>query len=38
MVKVLAGKWGGVEFKFSDVALASLKDFISRQVFATDSR
>ena len=32
--KNLAGKWGGVEFKFSDAALASLKDFISRQVFA----
>ena len=36
--KNLAGKWGGVEFKFSDAALASLKDFISRQVFATDAR
>jgi len=32
--KMLEGRWGGVEFKFSDAALASLKDFISRQVFA----
>lgn len=32
--KSLGGRWGGVEFKFSDAALASLKDFISRQVFA----
>jgi hypothetical protein len=33
--KSLAGKWGNVEFKFSGAALASLKGFISRQVFAT---
>src|SRR5262249_18327060 len=31
----LEGRWGGVEFKFSDTALASLKDFISHQVFAS---
>jgi hypothetical protein len=31
--KSLKGRWGGVEFKFSDAALASLKDFITRQVF-----
>ena len=30
----LEGKWGDVEFKFSEAALGSLKDFISRQVFA----
>ncbi len=34
----LKGEWGGVEFKFSDAALASLKDFISRQVFAGNIR
>lgn len=34
----LAGKWGGVEFKFSDAALASLKEFISSQVFTADTR
>ncbi len=34
----LAGKWGEVEFKFSDAALASLKDFISRQIFAANGR
>jgi hypothetical protein len=28
--KSLKGKWGDVEFKFSDVALATLKEFISR--------
>ena len=32
--KRLGGKWGDVEIKFSDSSLASLKDFISRQVFA----
>jgi len=32
--KRLEGQWGGVEFKFSDAALASLKEFISHQVFA----
>src|SRR5437773_8859336 len=32
--KSLAGKWGNVEFKFSETAFASLKDFISRQIFA----
>lgn len=36
--KSLEGKWGVVEFKFSDAALASLKDFVSRQVFATHTR
>jgi hypothetical protein len=34
----LEGKWGGVEFKFSEDALASLKDFISRQVFGSNDR
>jgi len=32
--KSLKGEWGGIEFKFSEAALASLKNFISRQVFA----
>jgi len=36
--KSLGGRWGGVAFKFSDAALASLKDFISRQVFAEGIR
>jgi hypothetical protein len=36
--KSLKGEWGGVELKFSDAALASLKDFISRQIFARDVR
>ena len=36
--KTLEGKWGNVEFKVSDAALASLKNFISRQVFATHIR
>jgi hypothetical protein len=36
--KSLKGEWGGVEFKFSDDALASLKNFISRQVFAAQTR
>src|SRR5215470_9995295 len=36
--KSLKGDWGGVEFKFSEAALASLKDFISRQIFAGDIR
>jgi hypothetical protein len=34
----LEGKWGDVEFKLSDAALASLKDFISRKVFAASDR
>lgn len=34
----LEGKWGEVEFKFSDDSLASLKEFISRQVFAGNGR
>jgi len=34
----IEGKWGDVEFKLSDAALASLKDFISRQVFAANDR
>jgi hypothetical protein len=34
--KSLKGEWGDVEFKFSDAALASLKDFITRQIFAAD--
>jgi hypothetical protein len=29
--KSLAGKWGTVEFKFSDTSLASLKEFIARE-------
>ena len=36
--KSLKGEWGGVDFKFSDAALASLKNFISRQVFAGNIR
>lgn len=36
--KSLKGEWGGVEFKFSDAALASLKEFISRRIFAADVR
>jgi hypothetical protein len=32
----LVGRWGGVEFKLSDSALASLKSFISRQIFAVN--
>lgn len=32
--KSLTGKWGSGEFKFSNDTLASLKGFISRQVFA----
>jgi hypothetical protein len=34
----LEGKWGDVEFKLSEAALASLKDFISHQVFAANDR
>ena len=34
--KSLKGKWGDIEFKFSDAALASLKDFIIR--FAPEVR
>jgi len=33
----LEGNWGGVGFKFSNAALASLKNFISRQVFAAQT-
>ena len=36
--KSLEGNWGGVGFKFSNAALASLKTFISRQVFAAQTR
>jgi hypothetical protein len=36
--KSVEGKWGDVEFKLSEAALASLKDFISRQVFAASDR
>jgi hypothetical protein len=32
------GKWGNIEFKLSDDALAALKDFISRQVLAASDR
>ena len=34
--KSLKGKWGDIEFKFTDAALVSLKDFISR--FAPEVR
>jgi hypothetical protein len=34
----LKGKWGAIEFKLSEAALASLKAFISRQVFAANDR
>jgi hypothetical protein len=37
-VKRLGGKWGSAEFKFSDAALLSLKDFISRQGSTVNSR
>ena len=36
--KRLECKWGGFEFKFSDSALASLKKFISRQIFPAHNR
>jgi hypothetical protein len=36
--KRLTGRWGNVEFKFSDAAVASLKGFISRQVLVTPTR
>jgi hypothetical protein len=36
--KSLEGKWGDVEFKLSEAALASFKDFITRQVFAANDR
>src|SRR5262245_37448163 len=36
--KSLNGEWGGVEFKFSGAALASLKEFISRRISAADVR
>jgi hypothetical protein len=32
------GKWGDIEFKLSEAALASLKAFISRQAFAANDR
>ncbi len=34
--KSITGKWGGVEFKMSEDELASLKNFISRQVFGAN--
>lgn len=34
----LEGKWGSAEFKFSDAALASLKNFISRQSSTVNGR
>jgi hypothetical protein len=37
-VKSLSGNWGGAEFRFSDANLASLKYFISHQVFASSER
>lgn len=37
-VRSLKGEWGGVEFKFSDASLASLKDFISRRISAVNDR
>jgi hypothetical protein len=36
--KSLNGEWGGVEFKFSGAAHASLKGFISRRISAADVR
>src|SRR5215813_14038311 len=36
--KSLNGEWGGFEFKFSDAAVASLRDFISRRISAADVR
>ena len=36
--KSLKGEWGGVEFNFSDAALVSLRDFLSRQIFAANGR
>lgn len=36
--KSVEGRWGDVEFKLSETALASLKDFISRQVFGANDR
>ncbi|HEY7181230.1 MAG TPA: hypothetical protein VIC84_07415 [Blastocatellia bacterium] len=32
------GKWGDIDFKVSEAALASLKDFISHKVFAASDR
>ena len=34
----IEGKWGDIDFKLSDVAIASLKDFISRHIFAANDR
>jgi hypothetical protein len=36
--KRVEGKWGSAEFKFSDAALATLKDFISRQCITVNGR
>jgi hypothetical protein len=36
--KQLKGKWGAAEFKFSDAALTSFKNFISRQAPAVNGR
>jgi hypothetical protein len=36
--KSVEGKWGDVEFKLSEAALMSLKDFISHQGFAANNR
>jgi hypothetical protein len=36
--KRIEGMWGSVNFKFSDDALASLKDFISHQALTANSR
>jgi hypothetical protein len=36
--KSLSGKWGVIEFTLSEAALASLKDFISRQVSGANDR
>jgi hypothetical protein len=34
----IEGSWGEVEFKFSEAALKSLKDFISHNVFSANGR
>jgi hypothetical protein len=36
--KSVEGKWGDVEFKLSEAALASLKDFITRWVLTANDR
>lgn len=38
IAKSLKGEWGSVQFKFSENAHVSLKDFILRQVFAESRR